>query len=42
LRFFSFPSEKNPIQRPSGEKNGLDAPSVPESASALSSFSRRA
>ena len=28
--FFSFPSAKNAIQSPTGEKNGSFAPSVPE------------
>src|SRR2546422_315881 len=27
--FFSLSSEKNPIQRPSGDQNGYSAPSVP-------------
>jgi hypothetical protein len=27
--FFSFPGTPNPTHRPSGEKNGLNAPSVP-------------
>jgi hypothetical protein len=30
--FFSFPPAKNAIHFPSGEKNGLSAPSVPASA----------
>ena len=28
--FFNLPSAKNPSDFPSGEKNGLSAPSVPE------------
>src|SRR4030095_11139748 len=34
--FFTRPSAKNPIDRPSGEKNGACAPSVPEMATASS------
>ena len=32
--FFSFPSAKNPIHWPDGEKNGLSALSVPDSGEA--------
>ncbi len=38
--FFSFPSAKNPIHCPSGEKNGYSAPSVPVSGVAWSWLSR--
>lgn len=34
--FFSLPSAKKPIHCPLGEKNGEEAPSVPESGKACS------
>jgi hypothetical protein len=39
--FFIRPSEKNPTHRPSGEKNGLDARSVPGSGRIVELFRDR-
>ena len=39
--FLSFRLAKNPIHRPSGEKNGCLAPSVPDSAVSSDRSSRR-
>ena len=39
--FWSCPSLKKPIQRPSGEKNAPSAPSVPASGRASNEFSSR-
>src|SRR5580704_3097832 len=41
LIFFNLPSAKNPIERPSGDQNGKEAPSVPSIGSADNLLSSR-